>query len=204
MKKDEVKVGGFYAAKVSGRMATVRIDAENPRGGWDATNLTTKKKVRIKSAQRLRHETRGPGQKAKPDVAATVEAAEKGDLAKGVKVPTARKKRGGITEATKADAVNAAMQAVAADKKKRQPKGDKPAKQRKPSGLDAAAQVLAEAGEPMGCKEMVERMLAKGLWQTGGRTPSATIYAAIIREIATKGDASRFRKVDRGKFALAK
>ena len=43
MKKDEVKVGGFYAAKVSGRMATVRIDAENHRGGWDATNLTTKK-----------------------------------------------------------------------------------------------------------------------------------------------------------------
>ena len=206
MKKDEVKVGGFYAAKVSGRMATVRIDAENPRGGWDATNVTTKKKVRIKSAQRLRHETRGPGQKAKPDVAATVEAVEKGDLTKGVKVPTARKKRGGITEATKADAVNAAMQAVAAAKKKRQPKpkADKPAKHRKPSGLDAAAQVLAEAGEPMGCKEMVERMLAKGLWQTSGKTPSATIYAAIIREIATKGDDSRFRKVDRGKFALAK
>jgi len=204
MKKDEVKVGGFYAAKVSGRMATVRIDAENHRGGWDATNLTTKKKVRIKSAQRLRHETRGPGQKAKPDVAKTVEAVEKGDLTKGVKVPTARKKRGGITEATKADAVNAAMQAVAADKKKRQAKADKPAKQRKPSGLDAAAQVLAEAGEPMGCKEMVKRMLAKGLWQTGGKTPAATIYAAIIREIATKGDDSRFRKVERGKFALAK
>ena len=204
MKKDEVKVGGFYAAKVSGRMATVRIDAENPRGGWDATNVTTKKKVRIKSAQRLRHETRGPGQKAKPDVAATVEAVEKGDLTKGVKVPTARKKRGGITEATKADAVNSAIQAVAAEKKKRQPKADKPAKQRKPSGLDAAAQVLAEAGEPMGCKEMVERMLAKGLWQTGGKTPSATIYAAIIREIAVKGDDSRFRKVDRGRFELAK
>ena len=119
-------------------------------------------------------------------------------------MPTARKKRGGITEATKADAVNAAMQAVAADKKKRQAKADKPAKQRKPSGLDAAAQVLAEAGEPMGCKEMVKRMLAKGLWQTGGKTPAATIYAAIIREIATKGDDSRFRKVERGKFALAK
>jgi len=212
MKKDEVKVGGFYTAKVSGRMATVRIDAENPRGGWDATNLTTTKKVRIKSAQRLRHETRGPGQRAKPDlpdrqagVATTVEAVEKGDLTKGVKVPTARKKRGEITEATKADAVDAAMQAVAADKKKRQPKpkADKPAKQRKPSGLDAAAQVLAEAGEPLGCKEMVDRMLAKGYWQTQGKTPAATIYAAIIREIATKGDDSRFRKVDRGKFALA-
>ena len=205
MKKDEVKVGKHYAAKVSGQMATVRIDAENPHGGWDAINLRTRKKVRIKSAQRLRHETRGPGEKApKSDVAKTVEAVEKGDLTKGVKVPTARKKRGGgITEANKADAVNAAMQAVAADKKKRQAKADKPAKQRKPSGLDAAAQVLAEAGEPLNTKDMVERMLAKGLWQTGGKTPAATIYAAIIREIATKGDDSRFRKTDRGRFELA-
>jgi len=48
MKKDEIKVGGCYAAKVSGRMATVQIDTENPRGGWNATNLTTGKKVRIK------------------------------------------------------------------------------------------------------------------------------------------------------------
>ena len=191
MKKDEVKVGKHYAAKVSGQMATVRIDAENPHGGWDATNLRTRKKVRVKSAQRLRHETRGPGEKTKPDVAKTVAAVEKGDLTKGVTVPTAKKKRG-ITEANKADAVNTAMQAVAADKKKRA------------SGLDAAAQVLAEAAEPLNTKDMVERMLAKGLWQTGGKTPAATIYAAIIREIATKGDASRFRKVDRGRFELTR
>ncbi len=75
---------------------------------------------------------------------------------------------------------------------------------KRPSGLDAAAKVLAEAGGPLNAKEMVERMLAKGLWQTNGKTPHATIYAAIIRHIATKGDASRFRKVERGKFELAK
>jgi len=46
-------------------------------------------------------------------------------------------------------------------------------------------------------------MLAKGLWHTNGKTPAATIYAAIIREIASKGNASRFRKVARGKFELA-
>ena len=191
MKKNEVKTGKYYTAKVSNRMATIRIDAENPNGGWDATNITTSKKVRIKSAHRLRRETRGPGEKAKPDVAKTVEAVEKGNLAEGVTVPTAKKKRGGgITEANKADAVNEAMQAVAADKKKRA------------SGLDAAAQVLAEAGEPLNTKTMVERMLAQGLWQTNGKTPAATIYAAILREINTKGDDSRFQKVERGKFAL--
>jgi len=63
--------------------------------------------------------------------------------------------------------------------------------------------VLAEAGEPLNTKEMVERMLAKGLWSTGGKTPAATIYSAILREIATKGADARFRKVARGKFELA-
>ena len=72
------------------------------------------------------------------------------------------------------------------------------------SGLDAAAKVLAEAGGPLGCKEMVERMLTKGLWKTSGKTPAATIYAAIIREIAKKGKDARFRKVDRGRFELAR
>jgi len=201
MKKDEVKTGRHYTAKVSGRMATIRIDAENPNGGWDATNITTRKKVRIKSAQRLRRETRGPGEKAKPDVAKTVEAVEKGDLTKGVKVPTEGKKTTAPSGAGAKKRAKAAKDATPAQKR---PTGEPGATQRRPSGLDAAARVLADAGEPLGTKEMVERMLAKGLWQTGGKTPAATIYAAIIREIATKGDDSRFRKTDRGRFELAK
>jgi len=94
--------------------------------------------------------------------------------------------------------------AAPAGKKQRQPKADKPKKERKPSGLDAAAQVLGEAGEPLNAKEIVDRMLERKLWSTGGKTPHATIYAAMIREIAAKGSDSRFRKVERGKFALAK
>lgn len=82
----------------------------------------------------------------------------------------------------------------------------KPKKERTPSessGLTAAAKVLADAGEPLNCQEMVKRMLDQGLWKTEGKTPAATIYAAIIREIRDKGDAARFRKTERGKFAIA-
>jgi len=75
------------------------------------------------------------------------------------------------------------------------PKADKPM-----SGLDAAAKVLSEAEMPLNAKMIVERILAKGLWKTGGKTPSATIYAAMIREIAAKGDKARFKKTDRGLF----
>jgi len=74
----------------------------------------------------------------------------------------------------------------------------------KMSGLDAAARVLEEAGQPLNAKTMVETMLAKGYWKTGGKTPASTIYAAIIREIATKGGEARFRKAARGQFERAK
>lgn len=68
------------------------------------------------------------------------------------------------------------------------------------SGLDAAARVLKENGKPMNAKALVETMLAKGYWKTGGKTPQATIYAAVIREIAAKKAESRFKKTDRGMF----
>lgn len=54
MKKSEVKIGGRYTCKVSGKLTTVQITAESPYGGWDAMNLTTHRATRIKSAQRLR------------------------------------------------------------------------------------------------------------------------------------------------------
>jgi hypothetical protein len=49
---------------------------------------------------------------------------------------------------------------------------------------------------------MIEAMAAKGLWTSpGGKTPHATLYSAILREIDTKGKAARFKKADRGHFA---
>ena len=39
MKKSDVRIGRHYSAKVSDRLTVVRIDAENPRGGWDATRM---------------------------------------------------------------------------------------------------------------------------------------------------------------------
>jgi hypothetical protein len=70
------------------------------------------------------------------------------------------------------------------------------------SCIDAAAKVLAEKGEPMNCKEMIDAMATKGYWTTpGGKTPWATLYSSIAREIRDKGKESRFKKSDRGKFA---
>ncbi|WP_197453487.1 HTH domain-containing protein [Caulifigura coniformis] len=78
-----------------------------------------------------------------------------------------------------------------------------PKPERGMSALDAAAKVLGEASEPMATKAMIEAMAAKKYWTSpGGKTPHATLYAAILREINVKGNESRFTKTDRGHFTL--
>ncbi len=74
---------------------------------------------------------------------------------------------------------------------------------KKLSQIEAAVAVLTKAGETMNCKAMVEAMTKQGLWASpGGATPEATLYSSILREINTKGKDARFKKVDRGQFAL--
>lgn len=81
-------------------------------------------------------------------------------------------------------------------------KESKPA-DKKMSQIEAAVAVLAKAKQPMNCKAMVEVMQVEGLWASpGGATPDATLYASILREINTKAKDARFKKVDRGLFAL--
>ena len=105
------------------------------------------------------------------------------------KTKTPAKKK--ITKATKPAKAKATKSTAKADAKKL-------------SQIEAAVAVLAKAGEPMNCKAMVEAMTKHGLWSSpSGATPDATLYASILREINTKGKDARFKKVDRGQFALA-
>jgi len=371
MKKNEVKIGTTYTAKVSGAIAKVRIDAENRNGGWDATNLDTKKKVRIKRAQRLRAEagppptaasdnkdaqpasgvkpggrvvdsleTRlakrdanaeaqglvkkteivmgkdrsrwvkkaeqaaaqqgttppakpGKGRKAQPRIA-LVNKHDAAEIAKAVEdLPTSKdhvcwKRNGTLNElyyrldgktptlflapadspideagyrtagaagnvtgvfhikdsvkaltgkspsaigihlpndlgaprprvasdkplaATGEDATAAATiapkakaGAKATTTATRANAEAKPRQKREGlSGLDAAAQVLAKAKEPLNAKTIAQRAISLG-WKTNGATPHATLYAAMIREIAVKGKDARFAKADKGLFTAA-
>jgi hypothetical protein len=72
---------------------------------------------------------------------------------------------------------------------------------KKLSAIDAAAKVLAGAGTAMNCQELIKAMAEQGLWiSPGGKTPSATLYSSILRELQTKGNEARFKKTERGKF----
>ena len=70
------------------------------------------------------------------------------------------------------------------------------------SCLDAAAAILADRGTPMRTKDLIDLMASAGLWTSNAPTPAATLYSAILREITVQGEKSRFKKTDRGHFAL--
>ncbi len=110
--------------------------------------------------------------------------------------------------AEKARALDAAVAKLATPglkaTRKEAPKAE-PKKARKMGALDAAAIVLADAGKPMRSKELIAEMAKRGLWTSpGGKTPEATLYAAILREIGAKGAAARFARAGKGEFASTK
>ena len=73
--------------------------------------------------------------------------------------------------------------------------------EKKLSLLSAALEVLKSDDAALTTKQMVEAAKAKGYWTPGaGKTPEQTLYSAIMREIKTKGDQSRFVKDARGHF----
>lgn len=213
MKNDEVKIGQTYHAKITDKVVPVRIDAEHKSGGkfrgWHGTNMTTNRKVHIKSAQKLR---------GKADAAESADKPTKPKPAKKKLTAAERKK---LLAQHKADQENArlreereaspegmtaseaAMTKSAGKKRTKKPKDAPTNSGGKLSLIDAAIEVLRKAKEPMNCKEMVNAVFEAKLWTPGtGKTPHATLYSAILRDM--KSDTPRFEKVERGQFTLAK
>ena len=142
----------------------------------------------------------------KPDAKRTKAVAEvqAADAAANAHAVKPNAKRTKTTKTTTVDAGGGIMVDVVETTPAKTPKAPKAPKVKKTSGLDAAAQVLKDVGEPMNVKDLVAIMLNKGMWQTGGKTPAATIYSAMLREIDNKPGEARFAKTGRGLFALAK
>ncbi len=66
----------------------------------------------------------------------------------------------------------------------------------------AAVQILTEVNKPLHYKEITKLALDKGILETEGATPDASMNAQIITDIKTKGDASDFVKTAPSTFDL--
>lgn len=72
-----------------------------------------------------------------------------------------------------------------------------------PMTLTQAAQaVLSQVATPLHVDELTHRVLDQGLWSTSGKTPSASMYSMIHRNIETLGEASPFLQTAPATFTL--
>ena len=177
MKLENVKVGETYTLAIGKNAVQVTVTRVDEKG--KITVMTAGgKQMTVADAARLT--VHREGRASAPDTNAP-------QAAKGAKTQAAAPK------ATKtARGRNVGQQ------------GAPQAKEKRLGLVDAAILVLHEAGnKPMGVKTIVEAITAKGIWKSNGKTPAATLYSSILREIQKKGSEARFKKVDRGQFALA-
>ena len=68
--------------------------------------------------------------------------------------------------------------------------------------IDAAYAVLRDEGRPLHYRELTERVLQQGLWETTGKTPWDTINARLSVDLNEHGSASRFRRTAPGIWAV--
>jgi hypothetical protein len=176
-----IQIGMVYSARLGKSFVPVQVLERIPGGRWKIQNLadTAAKPFTVKADL-----LKGDG-KTLEDAKTAIEQAKAEKAADEKQAIQSVKDTPDVQPATKG--------------RKQPAKAKAPGKM---SGLDAVVKVLRETGKPMNTADMVKTALAKGYWSTGGKTPAATIYAAIITEIAKKGQQSRFRKVDRGLFEL--
>jgi restriction system protein len=67
---------------------------------------------------------------------------------------------------------------------------------------DGIRTVLKEADEPLHARVITERILDRGLWQSEGKTPAATVAARLYSDIKKNGKASEFIQAGKATFAL--
>lgn len=68
--------------------------------------------------------------------------------------------------------------------------------------LEAAETILNDARTALTAEEITRRILERGLWQTRGKTPTATVSARLYVDIKKRGVNSRFQLAGKNLFAL--
>ncbi|MBN1941925.1 MAG: GIY-YIG nuclease family protein [Phycisphaerae bacterium] len=162
----------FLKSCAGGNLVPVKITSEHDNGGSVGEIEKSGKPIRVKSPQRLR------------------------------KCLSDAKTKPAKRILTKAEYEAEANQDAPVAKKR--DTGERAVKDGKKLSLIRVAAIVLEACErPMTCGEIISKAIESNAWKPGkGLTPANTLSAAIRREINVKGDASRFRLAERGKFEL--
>jgi len=176
MTQEEIRLGQCWMARLSKRELCVRLESRSPDGGWVARVMSHGRKVKIKSATQL------------------IQRCDK------VRVYT-------VAEATTPNRRSHAVP-PSVEPRRRKPVSRVEKKAAEPvplvplSLLDAAAVVLRKSKTALSTREIIALVVERKLWEPTGTTPWGSLSAALNREIQANGTQSRFRKRERGKYAL--
>ena len=186
MNKNDIKLGQCYLARLSKSDIPVRLEKNDPAGGWIARSLTHGRILKIKSDTQLlepfnANKVRGIAKETTPNRRSRIKGTVR-------KPPTSPISETGTPAPPK--------------KPKRKSKPASPVIIVRMNAKNAAYRVLKESNRPMTTREIVAVCVEQGYWVTEAATPHATLHAALSREINNDGDASRFVKGERGKFFL--
>jgi hypothetical protein len=181
VKKQQIKVGQEYLCKIGRNDVKVVVVEVPAMGSITLKTVGTGKTVKIADPARLRPVPGGAA--ATRDEGAQVAASD-------AETPTTAKTAKG---------------------RHTREEGAPRAKKKRTSLIAAAAKVVAEADQadlPMSTTKMVELAMSKGYWAPtkGGKTPSNTLYAMILRDMTKNGGDAKFRRAEehfgRGRFFL--
>jgi antitoxin (DNA-binding transcriptional repressor) of toxin-antitoxin stability system len=175
MKLENVKVGEVYTLKVGKNMVAVKAMSVDAKGKITVSPASGKM-ITVADAGRLTARTVADDAGRHTAKQAAHGAPRKPSTPKATKAASGR---------------NVGQQGA-----------PKPPTAKEGSLMAAAINVMKAADKPMRPADVVETVLAKKLWTSKGKTPGATLAAAIMREIARKGSLSRFKKTGPGLYAL--
>ncbi len=187
MNAKKIEQNKQYEITIGKNVTVVRVvDIERRVNGslvFQCENIKTGKAMVIADSERFRKEVKSE-KKASNHIG---NAAKKIIVALGIGPGSAKAKEEAEVHETKND-----------DAKTPRPRA--PREDGTVSGLEAALIVLRESGEPMNIKQIMEKINERGLAKLAGKTPGATISAALQRDINSKAENSRFEKAGKGLF----
>ena len=173
---ETIRLGECWMARLTKRDLCVRLESRTTDGGWIARVMSHGRKVIIKSATQLLQRC--------DKVRIYTVAGETTPNRRSHAIPPPVKSRKPVLKANKA--VVASIREPLASM----------------SLLDAAAVVLRESKTALSTREIIALIVERKLWKPTGATPWQSLSAALNRDIVANGTQSRFKKKDRGKYAL--
>jgi hypothetical protein len=173
---ETIRLGECWMVRLTKRDLCVRLESRTTDGGWIARVMSHGRKITIKNATQLLQRC--------DKVRIYTVAEDTTPNRRSHAVPPPRNARKSVAKANRsvAEPVRESFASMPL--------------------LDAAAVVLRESKTPLSTREIVALIVERKLWKPTGTTPWQTLNTALNRDIAANGTQSRFKKKDRGKYAL--